>query len=174
MYTSHTVAYHPVAKFGETIDQVIQSGQPLTSFQYVNTHGSEPNLIIDTSNPAPPISSWAHRAASSVQTSQQVAYEERYGSSPAGRFEGDSYSGNSICTTRKNEDINNKVGGEPTPLSSLANGDIADFFSSEVFQIVLHNPTTAHQFLKFCQGRGYGENMEFLQKVRQCFGDFST
>lgn len=45
-------------------------------------------------------------------------------------------------------------------------GGLADFFSSEVFQIVLHNPTTAHRLLKFSQARMCGENMEFLEKVR--------
>ena len=45
-----------------------------------------------------------------------------------------------------------------------ANG-LADFFSTEVFQIVLHNPTTAHRLLKFSQARMCGENMEFLDKV---------
>lgn len=47
-----------------------------------------------------------------------------------------------------------------------ANG-LADFFSTEVFQIVLHNPTTAHRLLKFSQARMCGENMEFLEKVRK-------
>lgn len=42
---------------------------------------------------------------------------------------------------------------------------LADFFSSEVFQIVLHNPATAHRMLKFSQARMCGENMEFLEKV---------
>ena len=42
---------------------------------------------------------------------------------------------------------------------------LADFFSTEVFQIVLHNPTTAHRLLKFSQARMCGENMEFLEKV---------
>ncbi len=45
---------------------------------------------------------------------------------------------------------------------------LADFFSSEVFQIVLHNPTTAHRLLKFSQARMCGENMEFLEKVTGC------
>ncbi|KAA8574671.1 hypothetical protein EYC84_003921 [Monilinia fructicola] len=44
-------------------------------------------------------------------------------------------------------------------------GNFADFFSSEVFYIVLHNPTTAHRFLKFCQSRSCSENIEFLQKI---------
>jgi len=42
---------------------------------------------------------------------------------------------------------------------------LADFFSAEVFQIVLHNPTTAHRLFKFSQARMCGENMEFLEKV---------
>jgi hypothetical protein len=43
--------------------------------------------------------------------------------------------------------------------------NITDFFSSEVFNVVLHNPTTAHRLLRFSQSRACGENMEFLQKV---------
>jgi len=42
---------------------------------------------------------------------------------------------------------------------------LADFFSGEVFQIVLHNPTTAHRLFKFSRARMCGENMEFLEKV---------
>jgi hypothetical protein len=34
---------------------------------------------------------------------------------------------------------------------------------------VIHNPATAHRFLKFCQSRACGENMEFLQKVSLVF-----
>ncbi|KAL8681107.1 MAG: hypothetical protein Q9186_002759 [Xanthomendoza sp. 1 TL-2023] len=46
-----------------------------------------------------------------------------------------------------------------------ATNPLADFFSTEVFQIVLHNPATAHRLLKFSQARMCGENMEFLEKV---------
>jgi hypothetical protein len=41
----------------------------------------------------------------------------------------------------------------------------ADFFGPEIFQIVIHNPSTAHQLAKFSQSRFCGENMEFLDKV---------
>ncbi|KAI4129156.1 MAG: hypothetical protein LQ347_003896 [Umbilicaria vellea] len=51
------------------------------------------------------------------------------------------------------------------PTASISSNEVADFFSPEVFQIVLHNPTTAHQLLKFSQTRFCGENMEFLDKV---------
>jgi phototropin len=55
----------------------------------------------------------------------------------------------------------------PRKVISSGNGTtpIADFFSPEVFQIVLHNPATAHQLLKFSQARMCGENMEFLERV---------
>ena len=46
---------------------------------------------------------------------------------------------------------------------------VADFFSPEVFQLVIHNPTTVYRFFKFCQSRNCGESMEFLQKVRHRF-----
>ncbi|KAL9029464.1 MAG: hypothetical protein Q9196_002286 [Gyalolechia fulgens] len=50
-------------------------------------------------------------------------------------------------------------------ISDRGPGGLADFFSPEVFQIVLHNPTTAHRLLKFSQARMCGENLEFLEKV---------
>lgn len=42
---------------------------------------------------------------------------------------------------------------------------LTDFFGAEVFQIVLHNPTTCHQLTKFAQTRFCGENMQFLEQV---------
>lgn len=44
---------------------------------------------------------------------------------------------------------------------------LADFFSSDVFQIVLHNPTTAHQLKKFSHQRLCGENLDFLDGIDQ-------
>lgn len=61
------------------------------------------------------------------------------------------------------------VSGGKLPVSSIGGTSLTDFFSSEVFHIVLHNPTTAHRFLRFCQSRACGENMEFLQKVGSYF-----
>ncbi len=59
--------------------------------------------------------------------------------------------------------------GEAPRASTTSNGvvtsGIVDFFSPEVFQIVLHNPATAHQLLRFSQARMSGENMEFLERV---------
>ncbi|ORY57508.1 uncharacterized protein BCR38DRAFT_354455 [Pseudomassariella vexata] len=42
-----------------------------------------------------------------------------------------------------------------------------DFFGRAVFQVVLHNPTTAHQLQKFSETRFCSENVEFLGKVEQ-------
>ncbi|PBP27107.1 hypothetical protein BUE80_DR001858 [Diplocarpon rosae] len=49
-------------------------------------------------------------------------------------------------------------------LNSSGGAGMAEFFSAEVFQMVLHNPTTAHRFLRFAQSRACEENLEFLQK----------
>ena len=42
---------------------------------------------------------------------------------------------------------------------------LPDFFSAEIFQIVLHNPMTSRQLLKFAQQRLCAENMEYLAAV---------
>ena len=52
-----------------------------------------------------------------------------------------------------------------TGLTSASGSRLPDFFAPEVFQVVLHNPTTSHQLTKFSQSRLCGENMEFLDKV---------
>jgi hypothetical protein len=50
---------------------------------------------------------------------------------------------------------------------SVRNQDerLMSFFGSNIFQMVLRNPVTAHRFMRFCQDRECGENMEFLKKV---------
>ncbi|KAH6648353.1 hypothetical protein BKA67DRAFT_661335 [Truncatella angustata] len=40
-----------------------------------------------------------------------------------------------------------------------------DFFSQSIFQVVLHNPATSHQLLKYCQNQLCSENVEFLHMV---------
>jgi hypothetical protein len=57
-----------------------------------------------------------------------------------------------------------------TGITSSSLSRMPDFFRSGIFQMVLHNPTTAHQLLLFSQSRLCGENMEFLEKV----GDTTT
>lgn len=81
--------------------------------------------------------------------------------------------------TPVDEDINERSYYEPsissvthslahsqaTGITSSSGSRMPDFFSSEIFQIVLHNPTTSHQLLKFSHSRLCGENLEFLEKV---------
>ena len=55
---------------------------------------------------------------------------------------------------------------EQTNFSGTSSGRLTDFFGAEVFQMVLHNPTTCHQLTKFAQTRFCGENMGFLEQVR--------
>lgn len=50
-------------------------------------------------------------------------------------------------------------------LSSRGSSRLPDFFSQQVFQVVLHNPATAHHLLKFSENRVCSENVEFLAKV---------
>ncbi|ETI22710.1 hypothetical protein G647_06786 [Cladophialophora carrionii CBS 160.54] len=52
-----------------------------------------------------------------------------------------------------------------TSLTTTSANRLPDFFTADVFQVVLHNPTTAHQLLKFSRSRLCAENMEFLDKV---------
>lgn len=49
--------------------------------------------------------------------------------------------------------------------ASTTSQSMPDFFSSSIFQVVLHNPTTAFQLLKFSETRLCAENVEFLTKV---------
>lgn len=78
-----------------------------------------------------------------------------------------------IISSANGEEVSRDYNAPPSSFSApKQNGGtdkrtdvLADFFSSEVFQIVLHNPTTAHRMLKFSQARMCGENMEFLEKV---------
>ncbi|KAK8045176.1 hypothetical protein PG993_005200 [Apiospora rasikravindrae] len=52
-------------------------------------------------------------------------------------------------------------------LSSGGSSRLPDFFSQQVFQVVLHNPATAHHLLKFSENRVCSENVEFLAKIEQ-------
>lgn len=44
-------------------------------------------------------------------------------------------------------------------------GGFTDFFSNDVFQMVLRNPATSYRFKIFCQKRACGEGMEFLTEI---------
>ncbi|KAL1860291.1 hypothetical protein Daus18300_009346 [Diaporthe australafricana] len=59
--------------------------------------------------------------------------------------------------------VRNSISGRTA--KSSASQSMPDFFSSDIFQVVLHNPTTAYQLLKFSESRLCAENVEFLSKV---------
>lgn len=59
------------------------------------------------------------------------------------------------------------ISTQHTAHSNASSSKLPDFFGPEVFQIVLHNPTTAHQLKLFAQSRLCGENLEFIEKVSQ-------
>ncbi|KIV90344.1 hypothetical protein PV10_07656 [Exophiala mesophila] len=42
---------------------------------------------------------------------------------------------------------------------------LADFFGTDVLQMVLHDPTISHQLYRFSKSRLCGENLEFLEQV---------
>ncbi|KAK9791464.1 hypothetical protein SCARD494_07647 [Seiridium cardinale] len=71
--------------------------------------------------------------------------------------------------------------GIPTDRRSIVSHSsstrLPDFFSYEIFQVVLHNPATAHQLLKFSETRVCSENIEFLNKVdeyQKALGNLTT
>lgn len=148
------MAHLPVPENAESIDQVIQSSHSLSQ----NPRESSSNVSINKTAPLPPLSPGrAQRREHESANIRTNTYDERRGGSrggdqgkPRGTRESESGSSRSEMTMSA---------------AGSANANLTDFFSSEVFNIVLHNPTTAHRFLRFCQSRACGENIEFLQKV---------
>lgn len=70
------------------------------------------------------------------------------------------YAGSIVSTSRSQ--ITDVRSAAP---SGSSTSRLPDFFSSEVFQIVLHNPLTSRQLLKFARQRLCAENMEYLSAV---------
>lgn len=54
---------------------------------------------------------------------------------------------------------------QTTGVSGSTRSKLPDFFAPEIIQVVLHNPTTSHQLLKFSKSRLCGETMQFLEKA---------
>ncbi|KAE9363619.1 hypothetical protein N431DRAFT_564246 [Stipitochalara longipes BDJ] len=143
----------------DSIDQVIQSEHSL-SVSNGYSHASDSNLSINRTAPLPPLSP-SKRSHRNVQSTSQTG---KRGDSPSRRT--DTVSSRNASIRRSEEGSASSRTGTGTTLNgSGLGGNMADFFSSEIFNIVIHNPTTAHRFLRFCQSRACGENMEFLQKI---------
>jgi hypothetical protein len=144
------MAYQPPHQISDSIDQVIQSAEPL-QLANTNDHPNHSNSLNRTA-PLPPL----------PQDSGSPRRDN--GISSAGR--GAEKDSSRKMSMRQNDDGSSKS-GQTAVVNAPGRDNMADFFSWEVFQIVLHNPTTAHRFLRFCQSRACGENMEFLQQVRE-------
>lgn len=68
--------------------------------------------------------------------------------------------------TQRNVDTSSIISMGPQPVGNgSTRTGLPDFFSQEIFHIVLHNPTTSHQLRRFCDSRFCGENIAFLEKV---------
>ncbi len=151
-----------------SIDQVIQSEHSLSAFQRI-PRGNDSAESINKSVPMPhPPRRSASRGPMSPRRDQMVdpLRVSPPGSSselPGSRSDGDERDHPSTQRTSLKGD--DEIRRSETLAGTPAGMNVTDFFSSDVFQMVIHNPTTAHRFLKFCQSRACGENMEFLQKV---------
>ncbi|KAF3760387.1 hypothetical protein M406DRAFT_269000 [Cryphonectria parasitica EP155] len=66
---------------------------------------------------------------------------------------------------RDRQSISSRTVGSSAIASRSNNHNMPDFFSNNIFQIVLHDPATAHRLLKFSETRLCAENVEFLAKV---------
>ncbi len=156
------MSYPQAFEEAESIDQVIQSEESL-SVPNGHPRASESHVSINRTAPLPPLSPSA-RGGRKVQSNSQTTYGGGRGASPTRRTE--SMNSRNPSTAHSEEGSASSRNGTGTTLNSSAHGhSMADFFSAEVFNIVIHNPTTAHRFKRFCQSRACGENMEFLEKV---------
>jgi len=157
----------------ESIDQVLQGTQPPSMSQQLNSSANDSAISINRTAQLPPPSPLTshpanprrERASSSRRPTSNGCQESSTGS------RSDRENRGSMRGVRESDDESGRSGNATTTSTAPSsrggmNGNITDFFSSEVFHIVLHNPTTAHRLLRFCQSRACGENMEFLQKVR--------
>lgn len=150
----------------ESMDQVIQSGQSLAANSLGNPRDSDSHLSLNKTAPLPPVSmsNGNHRrdkTVSNPRSSTHAGQENRRGWSSGPRTE--TPSSRNVSVRQSDEASASSRSGTGTVAGSSNNGNsganMADFFSSEVFSIVIHNPTTAHRFLRFCQSRACGENM---------------
>ena len=142
-----------------TIDQVLQDsrspGSSLNGTSHTNTH-------LSSINRTPPLSQESSRSEPSRKPSSRSTrsrHEHASSRSHADILEDDEASASEGSAKSKNG--SDRSGG--------SSSNVTDFFSPEVFQLVIHNPTTAYRLLRYCQIRNCGETMEFLQKVCSAF-----
>lgn len=161
-----------------SIDQVIQNDHPLRvedtyppEYRPASPHLTEtgPTSYNKTAPLTPPKTQPQKQRAMTMRENMQSTYDERRLLSAGGQNDRSTTMSNyQLPREREDEERKSKPAVARQTSSANANHNfLTDFFSPEVFQVVLHNPTTAHRFLRFCQSRACGENLEFLHKV--CF-----
>ncbi|TVY35580.1 Phototropin [Lachnellula occidentalis] len=165
-------------KPSESIDQVIQSSQ-WTTMPHVNPSnnhsGNSFNRTTALSPPSPLASHFATNVrkdnmSANRRPSSRDGQDLRAGPPSNARSDRGTKDRHSMKSLRESDDENSNSGndrmdGTLSTSGGINGNNITDFFGLEVFRLVLHNPTTAHRLLRFCQSRACGENMEFLQKV---------
>lgn len=143
-------------QMSESIDQVVQNGQ---SYQQLSSRDNQNQSNVSVNRTAPlsplPRSAGGSRKEYNTRPVSQSSYENQRRTVDR----------ESPKTASMRQDYDNSIGSGSTAVVSSNRDNMTDFFSWEVFQIVLHNPTTAHRFLRFCQSRACGENITFLQHV---------
>jgi len=129
-----------------SIDQTLHNSRLTTPSQIHPLHANDSSSSINRTPPLPQMQN-SGRPASRGGTGRSMSLNHRR---------------NDI---RENDEAPADSGNSVNGSAGSYGSNITDFFSSEIFQIVIHNPTTAYRFLRFCQSRNCGESMEFLQKV---------
>lgn len=167
------------AKVPGSIDQVIQSSQlpPKSSKRSPSAHDGATSFhrTAPLTPPTPPNASLKIPRGEAMAARKRGSVDNFRQEHSSNRDQDWESRGSSMRSSRESEDTNDSyIKGDFTHTNTLTspgtnrmdrNNTFTNFFSAEIFQIVLRNPTTAHRLLRFCQSRACGENMEFLQKV---------
>lgn len=139
---------------GDSIDQVIQRERQMESYSnYQSASSPMPR------SPGRERTARTTRSDASTRELDPANVGKAYGRRPS-----TSTNGRYSSMTGESTGRYDRTGGGFADIGDKAG--FTDFFHADVFQIVLRNPTTAHRFLRFCQSRACGENIEFLEKVR--------
>ncbi|TGO55949.1 hypothetical protein BCON_0084g00170 [Botryotinia convoluta] len=150
----------------DAIDHYYQNRDGPPSRSFSNEHDS-----YNKTAPLPPLSTFPERARTPSSKCVPITPNSAKSTSESprritfSRDAGSSTKGSTGTSPSNKGSVSSRNGSSGNGMGLSSAGNSADFFSSEVFYIVLHNPTTAHRFLKFCQSRACAENLEFLQKV---------
>lgn len=140
---------------------------PILDHQQMYQDAESKKPLVDRTIPPVPQRPIPQKTYRSVDDGMYNDYSAR--SNGIGSSAHDAVSGGPIIRRRYSDDdmsvrsVRNSISGRTA--KSSASQSMPDFFSSEIFQVVLHNPTTAYQLLKFSESRLCAENVEFLSKV---------